>query len=120
MNDGDFVDLKTIPFLKKAQAVRLLDKLLTEYIAAHGLKDVDVDFRTLIDENVRQPLPISSIKSGVGRGNRKKYGVLKHFRSAPANGNRVLFYKNDVVDWFYDGYAPYLQQAVKTNWVKIA
>jgi len=98
------------PFLSKSQASRLLDQLLAEYIAAHGLKDINLDMRGMIDENVRNYMPASAVKSGIRRGNRLKWGELKHFRSVK---NRVLIAKNDVIDWFYNGITPHLRtQAV--------
>jgi hypothetical protein len=94
------------PFLTKSQASRLLDQLLAEYVAAHGLKDVNLDMRGLIDENIRNCMPLSAVKTGRRRGNRLKWGELKHFRSAR---NRILIAKDDIIDFFYNGVAPHLK-----------
>ena len=108
MSNNDYVDLGATPFLTKAQASRLLDQLYAEYIAAHGLKYVNIDMRGLIDENIRNTMPLSAVKTGKRRGNRLKWGELKHFRSSR---NRVLIAKNDVIDFFYNGIAPHLKKA---------
>jgi len=101
------VTLRKSAFLSKSQAARLLDQLLIEYVAAHGLKGVNLDSYGLISENVRNVMPMSSVKTGKRRGNRLKWGELKHCRSTT---NRILIVKSDLIDFFYNGIAPQLMK----------
>ncbi len=106
-NNNDFIDLDLPPYLGKAEAVRLLDKLYLECITENDLHDVSPDFRTLIDENVRSPEPPSAIKSGFRRGNRRKYGAIRYCRNGKG---RILFLQTDLEEWFYYGFAPHLKK----------
>ncbi len=55
------------PRISKAQAVRLIDKMHSAIITANGLPELDKDYRGIIEENLRNQWPPSSVLNGKTR-----------------------------------------------------
>ena len=109
INDDDDLDLlPTEPLLTKAQAARYLDKKFVEYVTANGVPELinlAPDFRTLIDENVRDDAPPSSIDADGNfhrRGNKAKWGAIPFSRSPRGGNDRLFFRRFDLDEWFND------------------
>ncbi len=98
------------PFdLTKAQAVRHLDRRFASYVTANGLPHLvsqAPDFRTLIDENVRDEFPPSATANGVRRGNRVMYGAIPHLRQSRGKNSALFFRSTDLDSWFDARYLP--------------
>lgn len=97
----------------KAQAVRHLDRRFANYVTSVGLPnliDNAPDFRTLIDENIREEFPPSAIAVGRKRGNRVKYGAIPHKRVPIGKNSKILFRKSDLDFWFDSHLLPAISQ----------
>jgi hypothetical protein len=112
-NDDDFLTIPGLapnPFnLTKAQAVRHLDSLFVNYVTANALPELIAkapDFRTLIDENIRDEFPPSATLKGLRRGNRCKYSTIPHKRLAIGKNCKILFRVSDLDDWFAIHFLP--------------
>ena len=87
------------PRISKAQAVRLIDKMHSAIITANGLPELDKDYRGIIEENLRNQWPPSSVLNGKRHGS-NRYSKIPCHRS-PRGGNcRVMFNEVEVIDWF--------------------
>ena len=102
--------LVPLPYnLTKAQAVRHLDKRFANYVTASGLPhlvDKAPDFRTLVDENVRDEFPPSATAIGKRRGNRIMYGSIPHLRQSRGKNSVLFFRTTDLDSWFDARYLP--------------
>jgi len=98
------------PFdLTKAQAVRHLDRRFASYVTANGLPHLvnkAPDFRTLIDENIRDEFPPSATAAGKRRGNRNLYGAIPHLRQSRGKNSALFFRLTDLDIWFDSRYLP--------------
>ena len=93
-------DLKANPFnLSKAQAIRLIDRMHQAIITANLFPDLDIDYRGLVEEAIREEWTEDAIRRGMKRGSRK-YGVIPCLRSPRGKNCRVFFRELDVIEWF--------------------
>jgi len=109
-DDDDIFPLQPNPFnLSKSQAIRLIDRLHQAFIKANGLLDLDIDYRGLVEENIREQWTEDAINRGVKRGSRK-YGIIPCLRSARGKNCRVFFRESEVVEWFEVNVKPILMK----------
>lgn len=112
--DDDDIGLPEEYPLTKVQAVRMIDKFHQEAILKKRVPDTAIDWRGIIEENLRHEAPDSSFKqdgSFVRRGNRMKWGAISCYRSARGNNCRVFFKEQDVIEWYYNNVEPVLAKA---------
>jgi len=93
-------------YLNKSEASHHLHTLYEAHISIHGLDNAHPDFYSLICENLRDPVSVSAIEQGYPRGNRGAYGKIPHIRI----GNRPMFFKSKLKEWFDIHYAPKLHK----------
>lgn len=96
--DDLFHDLSK-PRISKAQAVRLIDKMHSQIITANGLPELDKDYRGIIEENLRNQWPLSSVLNGKRHGS-NRYSKIPVHRSARGKTCRVMFNEVEVINWF--------------------
>ncbi len=98
------VTIKSATYLNKSAASHHLHSFYEEYIDVHGLEDIRPNFQSIISENLREPASASAIKQGYPRGNRGKYSKIPCVKV----GNRPMFFKSKLKEWFDMHYAPKL------------
>ncbi|PPD44900.1 MAG: hypothetical protein CTY16_11090 [Methylobacter sp.] len=96
--------------LSKAQAIRLIDRLHQAVIKANGLPDLDLDYRGMVEESIREPWTEAAIKRGMRRGSRK-YGTIPCLRSPRGKNCRVFFRELEVIEWFETNVKPILEKS---------
>jgi len=94
----------TIINLNKSEASHYLHNLYEECIEALEIDNTHPDFYSLITENLRDPVSASAIEQGYPRGNRASYSNIPCIRI----GNRPMFFKSKLKEWFNMHYAPKL------------
>jgi len=109
--DEDSTGLPSHYPLNKVQAVRIIERLHQASIAKHTVPDVVLDWRGILEENLRSEAPDSSFLADGGfkrRGNRGRYGVLPCYRSDRGMNCRVFFNELDIIGWFKTNVEPVL------------
>jgi len=94
------------PYLNKSEASHHLHTLYEAYISLRGLDDAHPNFQSIISENLREPASASAVKQGYPKGNQGLYGKIDHLRI----GNRPMFFKSKLKEWFDMHYAPKLHK----------
>jgi hypothetical protein len=87
------------PRISKAQAVRLIDRMHSSIITANSLPELDRDYRGVIEENLRNQWPPSSVLNGKRHGS-NRYSKIPCHRSAIGKNCRIKFDETDVITWF--------------------
>lgn len=100
-------DLPASPPLSKAQTVRLCDRLHQAVITAYGLPDIDIDYRGLIEESIREKWTPDAIKRGRRRGS-AKHGQIPCLRQKMGGNCRIWFHEVEVIEWFEANIEPIL------------
>ena len=109
--DEDDIGLLSEYTLTKSQGAKLLDGLHRTAILKGRLLDQDIDFRGILDENLRSEAPDSSFKADGSfkrRGNRQKWGILPCYRSHIGGNCLIRLKEQDVIDWYYNKIEPTL------------
>jgi len=92
------------PYLNKSEASHHLHTFYETFIELHKLDDIHPNFQSIISENLREPASANAIKQGYPKGNRGIYSKIDHVRI----GNRPMFFKSKLKEWFDMHYAPKL------------
>ncbi len=109
--DDDSTGLPSRYTLNKVQAVRIIDRLHQASIAKHIVPDVALDWRGILEENLRSEAPDSSFYADGTfhkRGNRRKWGILPCYRSDRGRNCRVFFNELDIIGWYKTNVEPVL------------
>jgi len=97
--------MKASVYLNKSEASHNLHTFYEDYIELHGLDNIHPNFQSIISENLREPASASAVKQGYPKGNRGSYSKINFIRV----GNRPMFFKSVLKDWFDLHLIPNLQ-----------